>query len=266
MGDRGTYSVGDYVPFMQLAHWLGLHYNHGDESLDLGASTLMKRDEVAYSLWRAKTLTSWELAEASVFNDVELANLNPDLAAGKLKQSLTAYALNQIGFPYVWGGEWKDKSPSGYCCGAQPVGGMDCSGFVWWTMKMNEGGYNAAQYHGAYPGWTLPQRVSRDMATFTPSKISWGNLKVGDLMFFSSSGGSDAASVDHVAFWLGNNWMINSASGTDGVVLEQVATGWFRDHFVFGRRIIGTSGRSTGRLWFDPTGGDGPREGGLPGQ
>jgi hypothetical protein len=26
----------------------------------------------------------------------------------------------------VWGGEWNTKTPSGYCCGAQPIGGMDC--------------------------------------------------------------------------------------------------------------------------------------------
>jgi cell wall-associated NlpC family hydrolase len=263
MGDRGTYTVNDYVPYMQLAHWLGLHYNHSDETLDIGPKTTMKRDEVAYSLWKATTLPSWEVADAAAFNDITLANLNPDLSKGKARQSLTAYALNQIGYPYVWGGEWNTASPTGYCCGAQPIGGMDCSGFVWWTIKKLEGGYNAAQYHPDYPGWSLPQRTSSDMASLAPSHIAWADLQVGDLMFFSSTGGTTAASVDHVGFNLGNNWMINSASGTDGVVLEPVADGWYFDHFVYGRRIVGASASvATLSRLFDPTAGEagsGPR-------
>jgi hypothetical protein len=266
MKNGTAYPVNKWVPYLQLANWLGLHYNHGDETLDLMPTTSMKRDEVAYSLWKAETLDSWEVSDAAAFNDIALASVNLDLSDGRKRQLLTDYSLDQIGFPYVWGGEWNTASPSGYCCGSQPIGGMDCSGFVWWTMKRNESGYNSAQYHPEYPGWSLPQRTSSDMAVMAPAKISWGNLMAGDLMFFSGTGGSTASSVDHVGIYLGNNWMINSASSTDGVTLEPVASGWFRDHFVFGRRIIGTSARITGRQWFDPTGGDGPREGGVPGQ
>ncbi|MFN2590082.1 MAG: NlpC/P60 family protein, partial [Actinomycetota bacterium] len=237
------YAVDSYMPYMQLAHWLGFHYNHSDESLDLNPQTYMKRDEVAYSLWKATTLPSWEITDAAKFNDIALPNLDPSTQAGKL--NMTRYALKQIGYPYVWGGEWNTKTPSGYCCGAQPIGGMDCSGFTWWVLKKNEGGYNAAQYHSSYAGWSLPQRTSSDMAYATSSKITWGNLKIGDLMFFAGSGGTTWSSVDHVGIWLGNNWMINSASSTDGVVLEPVASGWFRDHFVYGRRMIPTSSSRT---------------------
>jgi hypothetical protein len=257
-----TYPVDEYGPYMQLAHWLGFHYNHGDETLDLTPKTDMLRDEVAYSLWKAHTLPSWEIEDARVFADVSLPNLDPVTQAGKL--GLTRYALTQIGWPYIWGGEWNAKSPSGYCCGSQPKGGMDCSGFVWWSIKRNEGGYNAAQFHPDYKGWQLLQRSSADMATMTTTKISWGNLRIGDLMFFSSSGGSTASSVDHVGFYLGNNWMIHSSSGNDGVALEPVTDGWYPDHFVFARRILNSSTSKVGG-WWDPTGGDGPREGAHPG-
>ena len=70
-----TYAVDGYVPYMQLAHWLGFHYNHGDETLDLTPKTDMLRDEVAYSLWKAHTLPSWEIENAQVFADVSLLGL-----------------------------------------------------------------------------------------------------------------------------------------------------------------------------------------------
>jgi hypothetical protein len=260
--DGSRYEVDDHVPYMQLAHWLGFHYNHGDETLDLTPTTYTLRDEVAYSLWKADTLPSWEVEDAQVFANISLPNLDPEKQPGKL--ALTKYALTQIGWPYIWGGEWNAKSPSGYCCGSQPKGGMDCSGFVWWSLKRNESGYNAAQFHPEYKGWQLLQRTSADMASVTSSKITWANLRIGDLMFFSSAGGSSASSVDHVGFYLGNNWMIHSSSGNDSVALEPVADGWYPDHFVFGRRILSAPSSKVIGLW-DPTGGDGPREGTHPG-
>jgi peptidoglycan DL-endopeptidase LytE len=131
-------------------------------------------------------------------------------------------------------------------------------------MKRYEDGYNAAQFHPDYAGWSIPQRTSSDMAANTSTKVTWSNLRIGDLMFFSSTGGTSASSVDHVGIYLGNNWMIHSSGSNDGVALEPVASGWYPDHFVYARRIL-TSGNSTLSRWYDPTGGDGPRQGGAPG-
>jgi cell wall-associated NlpC family hydrolase len=71
------------------------------------------------------------------------------------------------------------------------------------------------------------------MAGATSTKISYGSLKVGDLMFFSSSG----SGINHVALYVGNNWMMSSSGSVDGPVLEWVGSGWWRDHFKFGRRL-----------------------------
>jgi cell wall-associated NlpC family hydrolase len=167
--------------------------------------------------------------------------------------------LDQLGFPYVWAGEWNKKSPNGYCCGSQPIGGMDCSGFAWWVMKKLEGNYNAAQYHTAFTGWSLLQRSSSDMANNTPSHVSFSNLKIGDLMFFAS----DHKTVDHVGIYVGNGWMVHSTGSSDGVVVEWVNDGYYRDTYMWGRRLIGTAhDLAPGR--FDPTVGDGPRAGGDP--
>ena len=258
--DGDPYSVDGYFPYLQLAHWLGLHYNHGDESLDLNKDSYLQRDEAAYSLWAAKTTPAWQISDASMFDDITLPGLDPSKSQKqKDKENVTAYALAQLGFPYVWAGEWNKKSPSGYCCGSQPIGGMDCSGFAWWLMKKNEGNYNAAQYHPDYDGWPLPERASADMAAATTNKVTFSNLKVGDLMFFASG-----SVVDHVGVYLGENWMIHSTGSSDGVVLEWVGDGYYRDTFEHGRHLIGgANGTPVHRI--DMNAGDGPREGGEPG-
>jgi cell wall-associated NlpC family hydrolase len=229
----------EFRPFMSLAAWFDLHYNWDgpDESKDLEAGAKMPRDEVAYSLWTAKLTASWKFSDATVFDDVALANVS-----GK-QVKRTQYELNQIGYPYIYAGEWNKASPPGYCCGTQPEGGMDCSGFVWWTLKKNEGGYNAAQYHEGYSGWSLPQRSSSDMAHSTSTHVSWGNLEPNDIMFFASNGGGSWSDVDHVGIYLGKNWMIHSTGG--GPQLEWVGDGWYKDNFVYGRDLNANSSPQT---------------------
>jgi hypothetical protein len=38
---------------------------------------------------------------------------------------------------------------------------------------------------------------------------------------------------------VGNGWMIHSASSVAGPVIEWAANGYYRDHYVYGRRLIG---------------------------
>jgi len=241
-----AYTVSVFFPFLQLAHALGLHYNHSTESMDIQPTTPIRRDEVAYSLWKAKTLPSWKLSAMSRFATITLPTLDPTNAKQLSQQKLTQYALNQIGFPYIYAGEWNAQSPTGYCCGYQPQGGFDCSGFTWWVMKKYEDGYNAAQYR-AYPGWSIHQRSSSTMAQYTTTKIAFSNLQVGDLMFSSSNGGKTYSDVNHVGIYLGNGWMAHSAGSVDGVVLEWVGTvtlnasspTYYFTNFVWGRRLFG---------------------------
>jgi len=59
-----TYTVDPSFPYLELAHVLGLHYNHpsGSESMDIEPTDWITRDEVAYSLWKAAIRPySWRL-------------------------------------------------------------------------------------------------------------------------------------------------------------------------------------------------------------
>lgn len=208
---------------------LGLRYNHDDESLDVGPDSPLPRAEVAWSLYRATTEDSWTTDSLrSQYLTMELPNLG--MAAKRIVQ----FGIDYVGYPYVWGGEWYQPSPTGYCCGAQPVGGFDCSGITWFVMRAASGTWDPTPPR-TYRGWSLPQRTSTDMAS-AGGKIRFKALEPGDLMFYDGDG--DGV-VDHVDVYIGNGFSLDSSSSYAGVSIVYTAEGWYRDHFVHGRRLIG---------------------------
>ena len=104
---------------------LGLRYNHGDESLDVAPDSPLPRGRGwAWSLYRAATAPSWvaRLARART-------RRWSCRTWGRSCRPSSRSPCRSWGYPYVWGGEWRTQpTPTGYCCGSQPVGGFDCSG------------------------------------------------------------------------------------------------------------------------------------------
>jgi NlpC/P60 family len=207
---------------------IGLRYNHSDESLDVGPDQPLPRSEVAWSLFRAATEPSWMHDSLSKYANMTLPNLT------KKMRSVLDFAIGYVGYPYVWGGDWYQRAPNGYCCGYQPVGGFDCSGLTWWVMKQAVDGWDNTPPRG-YGGWSLPQRTSASMAS-VGRKIHWDEIRPGDLLFYD---GDDDGTVDHVDTYVGNGWAIDSGGSNAGVTFTYVSGTWYEDHFVHGRRVIG---------------------------
>jgi hypothetical protein len=206
---------------------LGLRYNHSTESLDVGPDTLLSRAEVAWSLYQAKTLYEWQIDAMAPYATIELPDMRPR------KFRFVQWGIDHVGYPYVWGGEWRTESPGGYPFGYQPVGGFDCSGLMWWTMKAAGGGWDNRPPR-PYAGWPLPQRVSADMATV--GHVRYRKLGVGDLMFYDGDGDGR---VDHVDASVGSGWSLDSGSSNAGVTITYTGPGsWYQDHFVHGRSIM----------------------------
>jgi hypothetical protein len=206
---------------------LGLRYNHSDESLDVGPDTPLSRAEVAWSLYQAATLSSWEIDDMAAYEDIELPNMGP----GKL--AFVQWGIDYVGYPYVWGGEWNKPSPKSYPFGYQPVGGFDCSGLTWWIMKKTGNGWDN-QPPRPYAGWSLGQRTSADMATV--GHVRYDALSVGDLMFYDGDGDGR---VDHVDTYVGSGWSLDSGGSNAGVTITFTGPGsWYDEHFVHGRTII----------------------------
>jgi cell wall-associated NlpC family hydrolase len=147
-------------------------------------------------------------------------------------QQVVAWGVRFVGYPYVWGGDWGEATPEGYCCGWQPQGGFDCSGLAWWVMKRASAGWDNSPPR-EYIGWNLPERSSAQMAS-VGTKIRWDELKPGDLLFYD---GDDDGVVDHVDVYIGNGWAVDSGSSVGGVSITRVEDTWYEEHFVHARRI-----------------------------
>ena len=222
--DGVTFDLPPNFGALVLGMRLGLRYNNSDESQDVGPNSPLSRAQVAYSLFRAATQPSWNVPELiAQYQDISLPSLTPD------QQAIVQWGVRYAGFPYVYGGEWGIPTSS-Y---DQAVPGFDCSGFTWWLLRASDGAYWNVSPPRPYLGWDLPQRTSADMATV--GKLSYDQLRPGDLMFYDGDGDG---SVDHVDTFIGNGWALDSSSTPGGVTVMWVGDGWYRDHFVHGRRVL----------------------------
>jgi cell wall-associated NlpC family hydrolase len=235
MGNGTAFPVPANFGTTLLGMRLGLRYNAptGQESLDVGPSDSLTREQVAYSLFHATTQPSWSVPDLlDQYKDIVLPNLGPRMTA------LVTWGVRYIGYPYVWGGEWGKPSPEPAALGGQPRSGFDCSGLTWWLLRADD---HAQRWNVApprpYAGWHLPQRTSSGMAAATPHRLSFAKLRPGDIMFYDGDG--DGV-TDHVDTYIGNGYSLDSSSTPGGVTIMWVGDGWYRDHFLYGRRIMPT--------------------------
>ncbi|HJV05228.1 MAG TPA: NlpC/P60 family protein [Actinomycetota bacterium] len=233
-GTRLSHPPG--FPYLVLAQQLGLHYNHptSHEGRELIPSERVRRADAAYALYRAATARgTHRITALERYRTVVLPNMTAP------KRRVVEWAFRYVGYPYVYAGEWHRRTKRGYCCGAQANGGFDCSGFAWWVLARPTSGWDNTHLR-PYAGWRLPERSSRDMARGTRDRLTWKQSKATDLMFFDGDGGHRWEGVDHAGIYLGRGWVIDSSNSRDGVGLSWARSGWYRDKFVWARRLIRT--------------------------
>ena len=177
-----TTGAPSYLPAIVASRQLELRYNHptdGDGHEALPGEPI-DRAEIAYMFDRAyKVASSWQLYGLADFKDITFPALSDR------QKQVARFALKWIGYPYIWAGEYPTPD-SPY--GAQKSGGFDCSGFVFYVMKM----------HFGYDSITVNQRGAHDMAAVAKPRITRDKLKCGDLIFFGPKGpSSSVASIYH---------------------------------------------------------------------
>lgn len=128
-----------------------------------------------------------------------------------LADELVDYAMQFVGYPYVWGG-------------ASPDVGFDCSGLVCYVFS--------------HFGITLPHGATSQWNSSKGYEITYQELLPGDLIFFSNDGGK---SMFHVAIYIGNNEYIHAANSSRGVVVDSInmaPSSWFYKNFYGCKRFI----------------------------
>ena len=227
-GDR--FDTPTMFGFNLLAMRLGLRFNNKvDESQDVTPRDLLRRKQVAWSLYRATTLDTWVVPYLQdQYDGMVLPAMSP------ARRAIVDWGVRYVGYPYIWGGEWGLETAEPLAFGAQPGPGFDCSGLSWWLLRRDDPPWAVAPPR-PYRGWSLPQRTSAEMSRLTRTRLGYRKLIPGDLMFYD---GDRDGRVDHVDVFVGKGWALDSSSSVGGVTLMWVKSGWYREHFVHGRRIL----------------------------
>ena len=97
---------------------------------------------------------------------------------------------------------------------------FDCSGFTCYVSKKN--------------GVHLPRTSIRQAEV--GKKITKSQLKAGDLIFFDTSK-ERKGFVNHVGIYIGGGNFIHASSGAKKVVISSLNQGFYRQRFMWGRRI-----------------------------
>jgi len=209
-----------YLAYEVAARYLNLRFNHlaDADAQEVSPGQGIGRDEIAYLIYHARHLSSWQVDGLGNYGTVTLPKLTTR------QKAIVRFAAKYIGYPYVWGGEYPTKD-SPY--GRQAHGGFDCSGFDWWVMKIHF-------------GYKIGERTAADMAAAAKPRITRAKLVPGDLIFFGPKGRkSTAASIYHAALYLGNGWFIHSTGSFDGVGISSlVYDSYWKAAFAWGRRVL----------------------------
>lgn len=127
-----------------------------------------------------------------------------DNTASEEAIEIANYALEYLGYPYIYGAE-------------SPEMGFDCSGLVYYVF-------------GEY-GYRL-NRVADDQMN-NGFAVSSEDLQVGDLVFFGS--GSYA---NHVGIYIGNNNFVHAANPSSGVRISSMFETYYASRYIGARRIV----------------------------
>nr|WP_255429917.1 C40 family peptidase [Streptomonospora sp. PA3] len=155
---------------------------------------LTDRDELSAALYRYNHSHAYVADVLAAIEDFD--QRAPDLGdapATKQGQAAVAWALDQVGKPYIWGG----TGPAGF----------DCSGLV---MRA----WQAA-------GVDIP-RVTTDQYR-AGTRVELSGLRPGDLLFYDTTDlGAPGPAPSHVTMYVGDGQMINAPSTGQNVRVQPV--------------------------------------------
>ncbi|MFK5976223.1 MAG: LysM peptidoglycan-binding domain-containing protein [Sulfurovum sp.] len=137
--------------------------------------------------------------------DIFFSNINR--SSSSKSNNIISLAKKKLGRRYVWGATGKKNT-------------FDCSGLTTYVYKKN--------------GINLPRRAIAQSKVGT--KISRGNLKKGDLIFFDTSHRIKGY-VNHVGIYIGNNKFIHASSAKKKVVITSLNKPFYSQRFRGGRRL-----------------------------
>jgi len=170
--------------------------------------------------------TSWATFTTGAYRshleaaDAVVAALDSQGAAGPAASAALAWALEQRGTPYLWGGTGEDcapGAPAGTC-------GFDCSGLTLEAYRR----VGLLLPHNASLQYLLG--VQQDVAIGLDGPDPYAQLQPGDLVFFTDTPGS-ADGIHHVGLYAGDGQMVDAPHSGAVVRVESIQTPYWRRQF-----------------------------------
>ena len=235
-GWHPTLPVGFGVEQMVRAVGARVNAPDGSDQWELWPNDDLLRADLAAEAYQLGHLEPWAVSFAESKTDV----LSAIPKWMPLRRKVLGFALRYAGAPYVWGGTSPNpQSP----LGAPVSGGFDCSGFVWWVMKLHTYSVPGTTWSGARAIGNLRTTYQMAQALKTARRIPRSSLHPGDILFWSSAPNGIHTSwktVYHTGIYLGKGWTVNSHGSGDGVTIDYMGpgAGWYHDAFAFGWRVM----------------------------
>jgi cell wall-associated NlpC family hydrolase len=235
-GWRPPIPVGFGVEQMVRAIGARVNAPAGSDQWELWPSNRLVRADLAVEAYQLAHLPSWAVSYAQ--STTAVASALPKWTP--LKKAVLGFALSYAGAPYVWGGTSSVRQD---VFGQTVSGGFDCSGFVWWVMKLHTYTAGGTRWSGAKAIGELRTTYQMSQSVRVADRISYAALHPGDILFWSSAPNGVHTSwrtIYHTGIYLGNGWTINSHGSGDGVTLDYMGpgAGWYHDAFAFGWRVM----------------------------
>ena len=207
--ESGQYITKEVATQAYLKDDLTVKVDGKPVSLNKGSKiALYNYDGEAYTLKDSNGIT-FKLPESVI--SFEPIVINKDYSMNtkmqEYQKKIIKNAVSKLGITYVWGG----TSRRGY----------DCSGF---TQSV----YSSV-------GISIPKYSQTQAKTGIVVK-NFNDLKIGDLIFFDSDGGSN---INHVAMYIGNKKMVHASASAGKVVIEDMSTSKLvKNYTVVMKRIL----------------------------
>ncbi len=131
---------------------------------------------------------------------------NAEAAAATSGQQIADYAVDYVGYPYVYAG----NTPSGF----------DCSGFTQYVV-----------------GQTLGIDIGHGVEGQTGfgTWVGWEDWQPGDLIFFA---GTYRPGISHVGIYIGDGEFVHAENEGTGVVISSISSTYYTAHYNSAYRLV----------------------------
>ncbi|MSO46581.1 MAG: hypothetical protein EXQ67_00630 [Thermoleophilia bacterium] len=216
------------VGYEIVARLLRLRTNldQADDSKEHAWYEQASRGDAIWSTAQVLKWGGWE--KQGAIDTVELLATLP-VTAGPQHDAVQR-AFDFIGMPYIWGGT--SEKPQ-ILFGFNTAGGFDCSGFLWRVLALDPTSPTTVAK-------ALGGRTTYEMAGKTPAaqRLTAEQMLPGDVMLFGRGGvNAPSGSIGHTGMTISPQLFIQSSG--QGIALARWDTGYYKDNFAFGKRVLG---------------------------